>query len=80
MDMNSAVILEDSYAKKLGMKSPCIYVKPGYLERLILPLYDKTVVMQTFAHTFRFGDKPSRGFVEQDFPGSRITKHPRKAK
>lgn len=76
----SARVLENSEARKLGMKPPCIYVKLGYVDRIFLPVYGKTILLQNLVNRFRFGEKPSGVFVEQDYPGSQITKHPRKRK
>ena len=73
-----AEILQDSEARKIGMKSPCIYVRLGRLERLLLPLYDKAFLMESLVNRVMYGEKPSRGFREQNFPGSQITKHERK--
>jgi len=73
--LRSAKVLENSEAQKLGMKSPCIFVKTGYLLRLILPLYDKTLLLQNLFNSFKFGESPSKVFREQHFPGSQITKH-----
>jgi len=73
-------ILEDSEARRLGMKSPCIFAKLGYIERLTLPIYGDTIVLQSFIHALKFREKSSNGFTEQRFPGSHVTKHPRKEK
>ena len=78
--LRSAKVLENSEARKLGMKPPCIYVKTGYVERLFFPLYDKTLVLETLINKFKFGESPSRVFSEQHYPGSQITKHPKKKK
>lgn len=80
MHFRSLKILEDSEARKLGMKSPCIYVKPGYTERILLPIYNKIIQVQSSIHMRKFGKRPSEGFREQNFPGNQITKHPKKEK
>lgn len=76
----SVKILKDSEATKLGMKSPCIYVKTRYVDRFLLPIYRKSLVFQNLIHRRRFKERPSKVFREQHYPGSEITKHPKKRK
>lgn len=75
-----AKILENSEARKLGMKSPCIYVKPEVIEKLFLPQYGKIIQLQNLIHMFKFGEKTTKGFREKHFPGIQVTKHPKKGK
>jgi hypothetical protein len=76
----NAVILEEPDAQKLGMKSPCIFVRPGDLVSSTLPLYNWTIRFQRFLHMSKFGERLSEGFAEQHFPGSQIRKHSKRTK
>jgi hypothetical protein len=71
-------LLSNTQAKRLGMKNPCLYMRPKFLGRILLVGFGKIVTYQSLIHGKAFGDKPTRGFVAQNFPGNRITKRQKK--
>jgi hypothetical protein len=73
-DFKSSKILADSEAQRLGMHSPCIYVKPRFAERLVLPIIGKNILMVNFFHQSRFKENPTEGFRETRVLGTTITK------
>jgi hypothetical protein len=71
-------VLKKSEAIDLGMKPPCIYVKLRSAAKLFFIPYGRIISLQARSHKWRFGESPSRGFLEQSFPGSKITKKRKK--
>lgn len=78
MRYRSLKILVNSEARKLGMKPPCIYVKPGYTERFLLPIYNWIIRWQKHVIKRKFGKRTSDAFREQRYPGSHVTKYPKR--
>jgi hypothetical protein len=75
LQVKSFRVLSDSEAQELGMKSPCVYVKAGYAERILfLPLYKIIMQLVSGAFMHRFGKKPTEGFIQQKYMGTHITK------
>jgi hypothetical protein len=72
--------LEDSRARELGMKPPCIYVKLRFPEKVVFASIGKVLSLTGFLYKRKFKERPTDGFREQRFPGSHITKHPKKKK
>ncbi|MEM3572844.1 MAG: hypothetical protein QXW80_03945 [Candidatus Micrarchaeia archaeon] len=71
-------ILKNSEARNLGMRSPCIYIKPVGTEKILLPIYNWIICWQSYILKRKFGKRTSITFKEQSFPGVRITKRPKR--
>ena len=78
LGFRNAKLLNDLQATAIDMKAPCIYVEPKTLARIFLIPYAKMLKSQSSLHRRMFGDEPTKGFKEQQFPGSIITKHEKK--
>jgi hypothetical protein len=76
----NAMVLKNSEAQKIGVKPPCLYLRVGFVDRLFLFIYGRIILWLNFATMLRVGEIPSRMFVEQHYPGSQITKRPKKKK
>lgn len=74
----SVRVLNDSEAEKLRMKSPCAYIKPAPVERLLLLIIGRNILLQNLVYLSRFGKKPTDAFREVRVLGTTVTKHPRK--
>jgi hypothetical protein len=75
--LNTKIIkgLSDQEAQELGTESPCLYVKAGYAERiLLLPIYKIAIQLVSGAFMYRFNRRPTDGFKEQKHMGIHITK------
>jgi hypothetical protein len=70
-----ARLLDVSEARKKGLKSPCIYVRLGFMQRSILYMYDRNILLQTYLTNVLLGEQTTKLFKEQNLPGIQITKH-----
>jgi len=73
-NFRSIKILADSEAQRLGMHSPCVYVKPRFVDRLALPFMGKNVLLLNFFYQSRFRENPTEGFREARVLGTTVTK------
>lgn len=71
-------LLDDVEAQKKGLRSPGLYLKPSFLEMLLLRICGVNIFLQNYMNRLVCGDQSTRPFVEQDFPGVRITRHPKR--
>ena len=72
-------VVGDSEARKLGLKPPCIYVKPKGIERVMFPIYARSLTMQNrILHHIHA--KPTNRFRERRYVGNVVTKSPSKKK
>jgi hypothetical protein len=70
----SLVLISKTKAKQLGVKSPCIYIKPKLTGKILLIVFSKIIQTLALVNTRKFGNYPSRGFKSQNFPGSIVSK------
>jgi hypothetical protein len=78
LGFRNAKLLDGLQARGIGMKTPCIYVEPKMVARIFLIPYAKILKSLSSMHKRRFGSVPTKGFIEQQVPGSKITKREKK--
>jgi hypothetical protein len=59
------------------MKSPCLYLKTKVLGKIMMILFSRIITGMNYVQKRKFGDKPTRVFPNQNFPGSRVTRRKR---
>jgi len=72
--LKRVTLLSNTKAKRLGMKSPCIFIETGLVGTVQLVVFSKLLPVIRYYSVQSFGDSPSRGFKEQGFPGAVISK------
>ena len=77
--VKKTVLLSKSKAKSLKMKSPCIFVETGIIGKIQLAFFSKLLPVLHYYSDQKFGNKPSRGFQEKQFPGAIISKKRKKS-
>lgn len=76
----SAEVLQDLEARKVGMKSPCIYVKLKHIDRVFFSVYGKMLQLQNRLQRLRYGKRTSKVFTEHKLPASQTSKRPKRMK
>jgi hypothetical protein len=70
------ILLSNSKAKTLKMKSPCIFIETGIIGKIQLAFFSKLLPFLHYYSVQKFGSNPNRGFQEKRFPGAIISKKP----
>jgi hypothetical protein len=69
-----ATLLSAQEAEKRGMKSPCLYVRSGFLQRIFLLLLSRIIYVLAYYNNLKFGAEATTAFKEQRLPWGRIAK------
>lgn len=67
--------LTEEQANELGVKSPCLYIKPELSQSLIIPLFNVLIRFQSYGYSRMFGKRITAGFIPGAFPGLKTTKY-----
>ncbi|MGD6807941.1 MAG: hypothetical protein ACQCN4_13405 [Candidatus Bathyarchaeia archaeon] len=72
--VKKTVLLSNSKAKALKMKSPCIFIETGVIGKIQLTIFSKLLPFLHYYSEQKFANNPSRGFQEKKLPGAIISK------
>lgn len=72
-----ARLLDPSEALKRGLRPPCVYLKPSFLQKLLLQIIREDILLQRYLTDLILGKYTTRAFAEMNIPGTIITKRRR---